>query len=99
MVTAEPAGLPPRRKTYAVLGDVGEYQERLAATLPPPKAPEPPSVLVGLHFRVRGMDDAHMGRDRARRSSKNAHAAALPHSTAAARAAVHSLRHSDKQVT
>ena len=43
---SEPAGLPPKAKlkAYKVLGDVGEFQERLAATLPPPKAPEPPNV-------------------------------------------------------
>ncbi len=43
---SEPVGLPPKAKVkaYKVLGDVGEFQERLAATLPPPKAPEPPNV-------------------------------------------------------
>ncbi|KXZ50435.1 hypothetical protein GPECTOR_16g609 [Gonium pectorale] len=38
--------LPPKRKVkaYQVLGDVNEFQERLASTLPPPKAPPPPDV-------------------------------------------------------
>ncbi|EFJ46991.1 hypothetical protein VOLCADRAFT_92519 [Volvox carteri f. nagariensis] len=46
---AEPSGLPPKQrklKTYQVLGDVNEYQERLATTLPPPKAPPPPNVFT-----------------------------------------------------
>lgn len=43
----EPGALPKRRvKAYNVLGDVGEFQQRLQETLPPPKAPEPDTVFT-----------------------------------------------------
>ena len=31
-------------KTWQVLGDYKEFEEKLTATLPPPKAPEPDSI-------------------------------------------------------